>query len=82
MQLAYLPDRKREYMIDDDTGSYASELSVEERVDVTNIDELVKDYKRNRKRGMLNWFKLRVSSRISFGVKLICLWLLLKNGEI
>ena len=74
MQLAYLPDRKREYMIDDDTGSYASELSVEERVDVTNIDELVKDYKRNRKRGMLNWFKLRVSSRISFGVKLICLW--------
>uniref|UniRef100_A0A2N9F5H3 Uncharacterized protein n=1 Tax=Fagus sylvatica TaxID=28930 RepID=A0A2N9F5H3_FAGSY len=58
-ELAYLPDRKREYMIDDDTGSHASELSVEERVDVTNIDELVKDYKRNRKRGMLNWFKLR-----------------------
>ncbi len=74
MQLAYLPDRKREYMIDDDTGSHASELSVEERVDVTNIDELVKDYKRNRKRGMLNWFKLRVSSRIPFGMKLICLW--------
>ncbi|KAL4596212.1 hypothetical protein ACB092_12G148100 [Castanea dentata] len=58
-ELAYLPDRKREYMIDDDTGSYASELSLEERGDVTNIDELVKDYKSSRKRGMLGWFKLR-----------------------
>lgn len=74
MQLAYLPDRKREYMIDDDTGSHASELSLEERGDVTNIDELVKDYKSNRKRGMLGWFKLRVSSPIPSGVKLICLW--------
>ncbi|XVE60299.1 hypothetical protein DITRI_Ditri05aG0117700 [Diplodiscus trichospermus] len=58
-ELAYLPDRKREYMIDDDAGSCASELSVEGRDDVTNLDELVKDYKRNRRRGMLGWFKLR-----------------------
>ena len=61
-------------MIDDDTGSHASELSLEERGDVTNIDELVKDYKSNRKRGMLGWFKLRVSSPIPSGVKLIFLW--------
>ncbi|XVF36944.1 hypothetical protein REPUB_Repub19eG0102400 [Reevesia pubescens] len=59
MQLAYLPDRKREYIIDDDAGSSASELSVEGRDDVTNLDELVKDYKRNRRRGMFGWFKLR-----------------------
>ncbi|XP_062159390.1 kinesin-like protein KIN-7C, mitochondrial [Alnus glutinosa] len=52
-ELAYLPDRKREYMIDDDA------LSMEGKGDVTNIDELVKDYKRNRRRGMLGWFKLR-----------------------
>ncbi|KAE8100703.1 hypothetical protein FH972_018571 [Carpinus fangiana] len=52
-ELAYLPDRKREYMIDDDV------LSTEGKCDVTNIDELVKDYKRNRRRGMLGWFKLR-----------------------
>ncbi|XVE95514.1 hypothetical protein REPUB_Repub02eG0104100 [Reevesia pubescens] len=58
-ELAYLPDRKREYMIDDDAGSCASELSVEGRDDVTNLDELVKDYKRNRRRGMLGWFKLK-----------------------
>ncbi|XP_022768152.1 kinesin-like protein KIN-7C, mitochondrial isoform X2 [Durio zibethinus] len=58
-ELAYLPDRKREYIIDDDAGSCASELSVEGRDDVTNLDELVKDYKRNRRRGMLGWFKLR-----------------------
>ncbi|XWS25109.1 hypothetical protein CRYUN_Cryun27aG0042700 [Craigia yunnanensis] len=58
-ELAYLPDRKRENIIDDDTGSCASELSVEGRDDVTNLDELLKDYKRNKRRGMLGWFKLR-----------------------
>ncbi|KAL6208303.1 hypothetical protein ACLB2K_019254 [Fragaria x ananassa] len=58
-ELAYLPDKKREYVIDDDALSYASELSVEGRDDVTNLDELVKDYKRNRRRGMLGWFKLK-----------------------
>ncbi|XP_059631794.1 kinesin-like protein KIN-7E, chloroplastic [Cornus florida] len=58
-ELAYLPDRKREYMIDDDVGSIDSEISVDGRNDVTNLDELVKDYKRNRRRGMLGWFKLK-----------------------
>nr|GMD83915.1 kinesin-like protein KIN-7C, mitochondrial isoform X1 [Ipomoea batatas] len=51
MQLAYLPDRKRECMIDDDIGSINSEVSAYDRVDVTDLDELVKDYKRNRRRG-------------------------------
>ena len=83
MQLAYLPDRKREYIIDDDAGSCASEFSVEGRDDVTNLDELVKDYKRNRRRGMLGWFKPRVSyfmylpavSPLAMGVKAeIYLW--------
>ncbi|KAH9757070.1 kinesin-like protein KIN-7E [Citrus sinensis] len=58
-ELAYLPDRKREYIIDDDAGSYVSELSAEARDDITNLDELVKDYKKNRRRGMLGWFKMR-----------------------
>ncbi|XP_040364017.1 kinesin-like protein KIN-7C, mitochondrial isoform X1 [Rosa chinensis] len=58
-ELAYLPDKKREYVIDDDALSHASELSVEGRDDITNLDELVKDYKRNRRRGMLGWFKLK-----------------------
>ncbi|KAF3447005.1 hypothetical protein FNV43_RR12185 [Rhamnella rubrinervis] len=57
-ELAYLPDRKREYVIDDDAGSCASEISMEVR-EGTNIEELVKDYKRNRRRGMLGWFKLK-----------------------
>lgn len=65
MQLAYLPDRKREYMINDDAGSCASEISMEVRED-TNTEELVKDYKRNRRRGMLGWFKLKVGSCFSF----------------
>ncbi|CAN6720922.1 unnamed protein product [Malus baccata var. baccata] len=58
-ELAYLPDKKREYLVDDDAGSYASEISVEGRDEITNLDELVKDYKRNKKRGMLGWFKLK-----------------------
>lgn len=60
MQLAYLPDKKREYTVDDDAGSYGSEIPLEVRDDVTSLDELVKDYKRNRRRGMLSWFKLKV----------------------
>ncbi|KAF7816839.1 kinesin-like protein KIN-7C, mitochondrial isoform X1 [Senna tora] len=58
-ELAYLPDRKRDHLIDDDSGSHASELSVEGKDDVTNLDELMKDYKRNKRRGMLGWFKMR-----------------------
>ncbi|XP_048227360.1 kinesin-like protein KIN-7C, mitochondrial isoform X2 [Ricinus communis] len=58
-ELAYLPDRKREYVAEEDAGSYASELSADLGDDINNLDELVKDYKRNRRRGMLGWFKLR-----------------------
>ncbi|KAI8013357.1 hypothetical protein LOK49_LG05G02423 [Camellia lanceoleosa] len=58
-ELAYLPDRKREYMIDDDAGSHVSEISADGRSDVANLDDLVKDYRRNRRRGMLGWFKLK-----------------------
>ncbi|XP_024020733.1 kinesin-like protein KIN-7C, mitochondrial [Morus notabilis] len=58
-ELAYLPDKKREYMVDDDARSYGSEIPLDVRDDVTSLDELVKDYKRNRRRGMLNWFKLK-----------------------
>lgn len=66
MQLAYLPDKKREYMVDDDARSYGSEIPLDVRDDVTSLDELVKDYKRNRRRGMLNWFKLKVHSLLQF----------------
>ncbi|KAJ8563617.1 hypothetical protein K7X08_032069 [Anisodus acutangulus] len=58
-ELAYLPDRKREYMIDEDAGSIDSEISADGREGVMNLDELVKDFRRNRKRGMLGWFKLK-----------------------
>lgn len=61
MQLAYLPDRKRGTLIEDDVGSHPSAPSGEEKDDVTNLDELVKEYKRNKRRGMLGWLKLRVS---------------------
>lgn len=60
MQLAYLPDRKRECIIDDDSESIDSEISVDGRSDATNLDELVRDYTKNKRRGMLGWFKLKV----------------------
>ncbi|KAG6578956.1 Kinesin-like protein KIN-7E, chloroplastic, partial [Cucurbita argyrosperma subsp. sororia] len=58
-ELAYLPDRKRDYLNDDDGGSCASGVSVDGKDDVVNLDDLVKDIKSNKKRGMLGWFKLR-----------------------
>lgn len=67
MQLAYLPDRKRECIIDD-AGSIDSEISVDGRSDATNLDELVKDYKRNRRRGMLDWFKLKVNYHVASSI--------------
>ncbi|KAK1311328.1 Kinesin-like protein NACK2 [Acorus calamus] len=62
-ELAYLPDRKREY-IDDDAGSLDSEVSSEGRCD-TISDESIKFDKKNRKRGMLGWFKLRKPEGLS-----------------
>lgn len=55
----YLPDRKREYFVDDDDVSLDSELSLEGKFD-NNPDESARFGRRNRKRGMLGWFKLKV----------------------
>lgn len=62
MQLAYLPERKRDNITDDDVGSVDSDFSADRRSEVTNLDELVKDYRRNKRQGMLGWFKLKVTS--------------------
>jgi centromeric protein E len=58
LQLAYLPDRKRDFT--DDDISLDSELSLEGKLDLNNPDESVRFDRRNRKRGMLGWFKLKV----------------------
>ncbi|KAL6527540.1 Kinesin-like protein KIN-7E [Orobanche gracilis] len=58
-ELAYLPNRKRESMMDDDAGSIDSEVYIDGRTDATNLDEIFGDYKRNRGRGMLGWFRSR-----------------------
>ncbi|KAI3499699.1 hypothetical protein L1887_35504 [Cichorium endivia] len=55
-ELVYLPEKKRGMFIDDDSGSMDSEFSGNGRAD---LDELVKDYRKNRRRGMLGWFKLK-----------------------
>lgn len=43
-----------------DEDAVESELSIDGSSDVTDLDELVRDYKSNRRRGMLGWFKLKV----------------------
>lgn len=63
-QLAYLPDRRRENMADDNARSTVSEHSREPRDGGTSgLDEMTKDRKKNKTRGgMLGWLKLKVSS--------------------
>lgn len=60
-ELAYLPDGKREYAIDrdDDDGSLSSEVMMEGCVNMAHLDEMAKDHKKNRRKGMLGWFKSR-----------------------
>ncbi|GER40321.1 kinesin heavy chain [Striga asiatica] len=58
-ELAYLPGRKRESMIDEEAGSIDSEVSMDGKGDAVSLDDIVKDYKRNKGRGMLSWFKLK-----------------------
>ncbi|XP_027329853.1 kinesin-like protein KIN-7C, mitochondrial [Abrus precatorius] len=58
-ELAYLPDKKRDTWFNEGTGSHTSVPSAEEKDDVTNLEELGKDYKRSKRRGMLGWLKLR-----------------------
>lgn len=66
VQLAYLPDRKKDYILDDDVGSLdSSEFSVEGKFDANNLDDPNSRFdKRNRKRGMLSWLKMKVRSCI------------------
>uniref|UniRef100_A0A0E0DEG3 Kinesin motor domain-containing protein n=1 Tax=Oryza meridionalis TaxID=40149 RepID=A0A0E0DEG3_9ORYZ len=64
-ELAYLPDRKREYSIEDDDVSLDSEFSIEGKLDSNNPDESLRFDRRNRRRGMLGWFKLKDGRRKS-----------------
>lgn len=57
-ELAYLPDRKRDYIIEDDVGSIDLEISGECRSTNNSLEPLKFD-KKNRKRGMLGWLKLK-----------------------
>lgn len=64
-ELIYLPDKKREYIIDDDATSMDSEFSAEARYDANNVDELVKRDKKSKRHGMLGWFKQRKPENLS-----------------
>ncbi|KAK1422173.1 hypothetical protein QVD17_25110 [Tagetes erecta] len=67
-ELVYLPEKKRGIFIDDDdddVGSIDSEALGQGKSDLANLDELVKDYRKNRRKGMLGWFKLKKPDHLS-----------------
>jgi hypothetical protein len=64
LQLAYLPSKKRDLISDNDddpglTGKDAN-LSADGKGVRSSADDILKDEKKNKKRGMLSWFKMRV----------------------
>ncbi|KAF3781235.1 Kinesin-related protein 11 [Nymphaea thermarum] len=54
-KLAYLPYKRRDFIIDEE--AIDTYVSAEGRSN--NVEEIVKEEKRNRKHGLLNWFKTR-----------------------
>ncbi|KAJ0257563.1 Kinesin-like protein KIN-7C [Hirschfeldia incana] len=66
-ELAYLPDRRRENMADDNARSTVSEHFREPRDGGTSSqEEMTKDRKRNKTRGgMLGWLKLKKSDGVA-----------------
>ncbi|VVA92096.1 unnamed protein product [Arabis nemorensis] len=64
-ELAYLPDRRRENMADDDARSIVSEHFKETRDGTSSLDEITKDRKKNKARGMLGWLKLKKSDGVA-----------------
>ncbi|CAH8354559.1 unnamed protein product [Eruca vesicaria subsp. sativa] len=66
-ELAYLPDRRRENMADENARSTVSEQFREPRDGGTSsLDEMTKDRKKNKTRGgMLGWLKLKKSDGVA-----------------
>ncbi|KAG7597862.1 Kinesin motor domain [Arabidopsis suecica] len=64
-ELAYLPDRRRENMADDGAVSTVSEHLKEPRDGNSSLDEMTKDRKKNKTRGMLGWLKLKKSDGVA-----------------
>lgn len=56
MQLAYLPHKRRDLILDDENV----ELYVSLEGNAETTDDALKEEKKTRKHGLLNWLKLRV----------------------
>jgi len=55
-QLAYLPYKRRDMILDNENTDFFSPVEGYGE----SMDEVSKEEKKNRKHGLLNWFKLRV----------------------
>ncbi|KAG1358812.1 Kinesin-like protein KIN-7K, chloroplastic [Cocos nucifera] len=77
-KLAYLPYRRREMILDTENGDFFVPL---EGYGET-IDDASKEEKKNRKHGLLNWFKLRTSIKTIDHVDLLREQLKILSGEV
>lgn len=68
-ELAYLPDRRREFAFEDEDG-HDSELSLDGRSDSSVVDEILKGEKKTKRRSMLAWFKLKKNEHWNSGASL------------
>lgn len=66
LQLAYLPDKRRELAFDDDDELNHAGSELEQAADgnATGVDDSGREEKKTKRRGMLGWFKLRVSCKL------------------
>jgi centromeric protein E len=56
LQLAYLPYKRQDLILDDEN----IDLYVSLEGNTESVDETLKEEKKTRKHGLLNWLKLRV----------------------
>ena len=61
MQLAYLPHKRRDLILDDEN----IDLYISPDGNAENLDKTSKEEKKSRKNGLLNWLKIRVRKNIS-----------------
>ncbi|KAH7519121.1 hypothetical protein JRO89_XSUnG0132400 [Xanthoceras sorbifolium] len=62
-ELAYLPHRKRDFILDDEN----IDLYVSLEGNAETAEDTIKEEKKTRKHGLLNWLKLRVCVSWTFG---------------
>ena len=68
LQLAYLPHRRKDFILDDEN----IDLYVSLDGNSETADDTSKEEKKTRKPGLLNWLKLRVFNNNQYSLSMSC----------